>query len=199
MWCQTALTAANDPMTRIEPSVSVRLDPFKLPHRFRYHTGLDGEAGEASVVIERETVSVCRRLPSGVPAALRLPMAAFEGVAVRNTVHLASDTPLMVIELLHQDPQLSIPLAVLDDDIDVVADWKAWSRVLGLPMIHVGGDGAVRPIEERLGRLPVRPTKPRRRRSVLAGRRPRFLVRRQPGSADRIVMVAVEREICGWE
>lgn len=199
MWRQATLQAANDPAPRVDACVTVRLDPFKLPHAFRYHTGLDGAAAEASAVLDADRVRICRTLPSGIPATFDMPFSMFEGVAVRTTVHLGSDTPLVVIELLHRDPQMSVPLAVMEDYSDVIADWKAWARVLRLPMIHVGADGAVQTLEKRLGRLAVQTMKPRRRRSVLAGRRPRFLVRRKPGVVRSITMIAHDREISGWE
>jgi len=183
----------------------VRLDPAALPHRFRYDTGVDPRTGrpmgEAAVILDGTMVQVCRRLPSGIPMAMRLPMAAFEGVAVRM-----SDDPsdpggegLVILELLHRDPHLSLPLSVARDLDDVVADWKAWARVLMLPKLLVETDGSWRSLETRLGAVEVAPVKPRRRRSILAGRRPRFLTRRKVGVSGRDTVVIEKCEIFGRE
>ena len=105
---------------------------------------------------------------------------------------------LVVLELLHRDPHLSLPLSVAASLDDVVADWRAWSRVLALPMLMVEDDGSWRPLEERIGSVGVRPVQPRRRRSVLNARRPRFLTRRKTGIAPaEPVMVANTRELFG--
>ena len=181
----------------------VRLDPMALPHRFRYDTGADPRTGrpmgEAAVILEASMVQVCRRLPSGIPMALRFPMAAFEGVALRMSVdpEAPEAEPRVVLELLHRDPHLSLPLAVADDLDDVVADWKTWSRVLMLPMLMVEVDGSWSPVETRLGAVKIASPRPRRRRSVLAGRRPRFLARRKTGLTGRPPVMIDKREIFG--
>ena len=168
-----------------------------LPQCFKYHTGLDGEAGIAAVVLDRAQAVVCRRLPSGIPMAMRMPMHVFEGVAVRM-VNDADDVTI-VIELLHRDPNLSVPLTVAHDMDEIVADWRAWGRVLGLPLLTVDVDGSYRPVEDRLGSVIVQVARPRRRRSVLSKRRPRFLLRRQMGRRDEQFLHQDEREITSWE
>lgn len=179
----------------------LRLDPRALPQSYRYDTGIDPrsgrEMGEAAVIIEASMVSVCRRLPSGIPMAMRLPMAAFEGVSVRTCVDPADPDGegLVVLELLHRDPHLSLPLSVARDLDDVVADWKGWARVLSLPMLVVEADGSWHAIETRLGAVRVAPPCPRRRRSVLAGRRPRFLTRRKVGAATALPLASDRRGI----
>ncbi|MDR3496074.1 MAG: DUF6101 family protein [Ancalomicrobiaceae bacterium] len=175
----------------------MRVDPMALPQCFKYHTGLDGEAGIAAVVLDRAQAVVCRRLPSGIPMAMRMPMNVFEGVAVRM-VNEADDVTI-VIELLHRDPNLSVPLTVARDMDEVVADWRAWGRVLGLPLLTVDVDGSYRAVEDRLGALTIGHARPRRRRSVLAKRRPRFLMRRRMGRASEPTVRIAEREISSWE
>ena len=171
----------------------VRLDPYSLPHRFRYDTGTDPRSGQpmgpAAVFLEKTMASICRRLPSGIPMAMRLPMAAFEGVAVRLVPDTLGDDGtgdgdgVAVVELMHRDPMLSLPLSVASDLAEVVADWRAWARVLALPMLIVETDGSWRAVETRLGDLVVGRVRPRRARSVMNGRRPRFLARRKMGVA----------------
>ena len=187
----------------LRAGATVRLDPMTLPQRFRYDTGVDPRSGrpmgEAAVILEASMVQVCRRLPSGIPMALRFPMAAFEGVAVRMSVDPARPEaePRVVLELLHRDPHLSLPLSVADDLADVVADWKAWSRVLMLPKLVVEADGSWHSVETRLGAVEIAAVRPRRRRTVLADRRPRFLARRTPGLAGRDTVVIEKHEIFG--
>lgn len=203
------MTAGEEGETFPRALEPVRLDPFHLPHRFRYDTGTDPRSGrpmgEAAVFLEKSMASVCRRLPSGIPMAMRLPMAAFEGVAVRmvpDSVGADGESDgdgLAVVELLHRDPHLSLPLSVASDLAEVVADWKAWARVLGLPMLIVEVDGSWRPVETRLGDLVVAPVRPRRARSVMNGRRPRFLTRRKTGRLPAEPVMVKGREIFGRE
>jgi len=178
----------------------VRLDPLSLPHRFRYDTGIDPRSGqpmgEAAVMLEAHVAQVSRRLPSGIPMAMRLPMSAFEGVAVRVIPETdGAGEGLVVVELLHRDPQLSLPLSVAASVDDVVADWRAWARVLALPMLLVEVDGTWRTIEERLGSVVVKAVRPRRHRSVMNGRRPRFLIRRKVGVMPAEPVIVEGREI----
>jgi len=190
----------------VNKSVTVRVDPHSLPQSFRYNTGLSGEAAEAAVTLDRGLATVCRRLPSGIPMAIRMPMDIFEGVAVRmvplepsGAVTGSSEDVTIVVELLHRDPALSLPLMVTTTMDDVIADWRAWGRILGLPLLMVDADGSYRPVEPRIGCVTVRPVQPRRRRTVLAKRRPRFLARRRVGDASRAVSLAPAREITSWE
>jgi hypothetical protein len=63
-----------------------------------------------------------------------------------------------------------------------MAQWKSWSRVLGVPLLVADGDGALREPFRRIGRLGVgAPTPRRRRRSAIKWRRPSILMRRKPG------------------
>lgn len=194
------MTSTEDHETFGRPFEPVRLDPFSLPHRFRYDTGIDPRSGqplgEAAVMLEAHMAQVCRRLPSGIPMAMRLPMSAFEGVAVRVIPEVDGESEgLVVVELLHRDPQLSLPLSVAESLDDVVADWRAWARVLALPMLLVEVDGSWRALEERIGSVVVNSARPRRHRSVMNGRRPRFLVRRKVGVMPKEPVLLKLREI----
>ena len=83
--------------------------------------------------------------------------------------------------LRHRDPQLCLPLLVDDGMEDIVADWRAWSHYLGLPMVLVDADGTVRPVNRLLGRLQISDAMPRRMPASVTSRRPRFLARRKMG------------------
>jgi hypothetical protein len=179
----------------------MRLDPKALPHRFTYDTGLDGAAAEAAVLLDRERIRICRTLPSGIPMVMQLPLAAFEGVAIRFEASpgYTPDGLRAVLELRHTDPHLSVPLGFADDVRDMIADWRAWARVLALPLLVTEADDSLTTVESRIGAVEATPAKPRRRRSVLAQRRPRFLVRRRTGVLPEVPEIVGGREIFAWE
>lgn len=151
------------------------------------------------MILDRDMACVCRRLPSGIPMAMRMKTSVFEGVAVRFAAAEGSDEPRVVLELLHRDPNLSLPLTVAVDMDEIVADWRAWGKILSLPLLIVEADGSWHPVEQRIGAVDVRPARPRRRRTILTRRRPRFLVRRKPGLIPELPTFVSGREITAWE
>jgi hypothetical protein len=185
----TLSTSGIDLTGAAERGSPFRVDPAALPARFTYRTGLSGVAEGAAVVIDPTMISVARKLPSGIPLVLRFPPDAFEGVCVEVAADGETLETTVTLMLRHRDPQLSVPLAVYSDLEDVVADWLGWARALRLPRLMAEPDGRVTAIDQRLGALDVRPTAPRRRRSVLSKRRPRFLARRKPGTVGAQPMV----------
>ena len=46
--------------------------------------------------------------------------------------------------LEHRDTGLTVPLFVATEGDDAMAEWKSWSRVLGVPLLVADGDGALR-------------------------------------------------------
>src|SRR5690242_3908881 len=174
-----------------------RLDPFSLPARF---TTADAAAddGVRVVALHRERV-VLRRALSGMRMAVNLPVAAYRGVAIR--LDATNETPPFVaVTLEHADEDLSLPLFASTDNDDVVAEWQAWGRVLGLPLLIGDTDGSLREAFARIGALRIAPaTWRRRRRSAIARRRPSRLLRRQVGRADATFVHRGEREITAWE
>ena len=88
----------------------------------------------------------------------------------------------VAIMLEHRDQGLTVPLFVSTDGGDAMAEWKSWSRVLGVPLLVADPDGATREPFQRIGRLAVgKPSPRRRRRARLKARRPSILMRRKPG------------------
>jgi hypothetical protein len=160
--------------------ISVRLDPFSLPVRF---AAADDAADERLRVVDlhRERV-VLRRSVRGMRMALNLPVASFRGVAIRLSFAEAENVPSSIAVVLeHGDPSLSLPLFTAAESDDIVAEWQCWGRVLGLPLLVAESDGSLREPFARLGahlRIET-PTWRRRRRSTIARRRPRRLMRRQ--------------------
>lgn len=161
----------------------LRVDPFALPVRYSATLAGPASATTPSVYLDREQAIIKRRL-GGIPTTLSTPVSAFRGVAVRMTGDAETGAVRTIVELMHRDPAMSLPLVVIEDlgdGEDVAADWQAWGRALGLPLLIVDGDGTVRTPLEQLGGLVVNPAKARRAPASITRRRPRFLKRRKTG------------------
>lgn len=157
----------------------LRLNPFHLPQVVSYASRDD--LGDVSFTITERGAVMRRWLTlSALPISVALPARAFKGVAAR-AVEDEEGAITVTLELLHADPQLSVPLLVAHDLEDVAADWRAWSEAYGLPMLLVEEDGVARPLEETLGEVKVAATKNRRQGRATYRRRPRFLARRRTG------------------
>ena len=170
-----------------------RLDPLALPVRF---TANDAAADERvrHVELHPERV-ILRRAVQGMRIALNVPVQAFLGVSIRLTPETADAAGGVAVYLEHRDSALSIELYAAENADDVVAEWRLWARVLGVPALVTGSDGKFSEPFPRLGSVLCRaPAQRRRRRSPLARRRPRFLTRRRVG-AKRAPLVHREREI----
>lgn len=171
-----------------------RLDPLALPVRF---TASDAVADERvrHVELHRERV-ILRRAVQGMRVALNVPVTAFLGLAVRLVPAADSAPARAAVMLEHRDPALSIELYDAPDSDDVMAEWRLWSRVLGLPQIVADNAGNFSEPFPRLGAVRLRaPTARRRRRSPLAKRRPRFLARRRMSMKRETAIHRDEREI----
>jgi hypothetical protein len=176
-------------------SRAVRLDPFSLPVRFE---AADEAADERRRIVDlhRERV-VVRRCVGGMRMALNLPVSAFRGVAIR--LNQTEDAPPSAIDVVleHGDPALSLPLFSSETADEIVAEWHAWGRVLGLPLLVAERDGSLREPFARLGAVLVEaPTRRRRRRSTIARRRSSMRLRRRAASLPETPAVhRGEREI----
>ena len=159
----------------------MRLDPFRLPQMVSYATCDD--FGDVTFTIDQRGAIVRRILQmSGLPATVVLPANAFRGVAAR-ALEDPEGNVTVTLELLHNDPMLSVPLLVADNLEDVAADWRAWSDAYRLSMLLIEADGVARTLEESLGAaIKALPAQDRRKRRVAPVRRPRFLMRRKPGN-----------------
>ena len=161
---------------------AMRLDPLRLPQVVSYATRDDH--GDVTFTIDQRGAVVRRRLAmSGIPAIIALPARVFRGVAAR-ALEDGDGNVTVTLELLHDDPLLSVPLLVAGDLDDVAADWRAWAEAYRLPMLLIEADGVARTLEESLGGgiVAKAPIERRKRRSRTAKRRPRFLMRRKAGS-----------------
>jgi Family of unknown function (DUF6101) len=174
---------------------SRRLDPFSLPVRFE---AADETADERRRVVDlhRERV-VVRRSVAGMRMALNMPVSAFRGVVIR--LNQKDDAPPSAIDVVleHGDPALSLPLFSSETTDEIVAEWQAWGRVLGLPLLVAERDGSLREPFARVGALRVEaPTWRRRRRCMIASRRPSIRLRRRAARLPNSpVVYRGEREI----
>jgi hypothetical protein len=170
-------------------SRSSRLDPSALPLRYKATFDEAGRRVEATIFLDRDQAIIKRRSSIGAPLTACLPISAYEGVAVRMAAVGAAGDIEVVVELRHRDPSLSLPLRVAHDPADVADDWRGWGKALGLPLLLVEQDGRTIVVTDRESALTVLPPQSRRRHSIFAVRRPRFLARRKrgrPGQPERI-------------
>ena len=138
---------------------------------------------------ERAVATLRDRLGAAESAKQDLIAFARGHSGATHAIHLA------VLELMHADPMLSVPLLVAEDLDDVAADWRAWSDAYRLPMLLIEADGIARTLEESLGAVRTDPAKPRRKGRVASGRRPRFLARRKCGDLGLRLVVDGEEII----
>ena len=177
--CRATAAGTPEPSPRSSGMASApRLDPFSLPVRF---TAADEAADERLRVVDlhRERV-VLRRSVRGMRMALNLPVTAFRGVAIRLIGEAGQAPSAIAVVLEHDDASLSLPLFSAEASDDVVAEWQAWGKTLGLPLLVVEGDGSLREPFARLGAVRIAaPIARRRRRGAIARRRPLRSLRRK--------------------
>ena len=171
---------------------TLRIDPRRFPQKISY--SIRSAAGDVTIHLDERGAVMRKRLPtSGLPISIALPARAFRGIAARAIDHGDGEVTV-TLELHHRDPDLSVPLLVAHDLCDIAADWRAWSQAYGIPMLMVEADGVARPLEEHLGEPRMHELRQRRRHSLIGLRRPRFLMRRTPGSLG-VAMRLEGREI----
>lgn len=154
-----------------------RLDPLALPVRHAERGG--------AYIIDRDR-AVVRRSARGLVATLDVPVSAYRGVAVRMTAEDEAGNLRVVVELMHKDPALSLPLVVADDPEAVAPDWIAWGKALGLPLLFVEQDGTVSSPDGGSDGAAPTTTGARRGGMPFRGRRSRFARRRKPGAFHSI-------------
>jgi hypothetical protein len=168
--------------TQLKPvwaSCDMRLDPFRLPQAVSY--SVRDDLGDVTFTVDHRGATMRRVLEcSGLPVTVALPSRAFSGVAARAMEH-GDGSVTVTLELLHNDPMLSVPLLVAHDLDDVAADWRAWSEAYRLPMLLIESDGVARTLEDSLGLVKKGPPAERRKGRASTQRRPRFLARRRTG------------------
>ena len=110
---------------------ALRLDPFGLPVRFSASdAAADGQVRD--VELHRERV-VLRRSLHGMRMALNMPVAAFDGISLWLVPAEDGAEDALAVVLKHRDPALTLPLFVTSQPTRQLAEWRAWSQVLGVP------------------------------------------------------------------
>ena len=131
-----------------------------------------------------------RRLSRGITLALNLPVAAYLGVAIRMEPPAGTAAGVVALVLEHPDPTLSLILYRAVDGTDIVAEWRAWGRTLGVPLLVAEADGRLREPFDRIGGVRVGPPiSRRRRRSALRQRRPALPLQRRTGTLPATPLV----------
>jgi hypothetical protein len=176
-------------------SRALRLDPFALPVRFSADdAAADGRVRE--IELHRERV-VLRRSLAGMRMALNMPVSAFAGISLRSVPGGGGGQDALTIMLEHSDPALTLPLFRTSQADEAIAEWRAWSQVLGLPLLLADHAEALHAPNARLRHMRIaRPRPRRRRRSPLKNRRPSIHLRRGYGKVTEATPVhRGEREI----
>ncbi|TLP45590.1 hypothetical protein FDK21_12655 [Cohaesibacter sp. CAU 1516] len=184
---------------------SARIDPHNLKKFFQTseirkkaatltglpHAILFGESRSGMVQIKSDHALVECALTCGLPLIVRVPMGYYQGIGARFVVGNREGNPLVcILELVHKDPSLSVPVAVSTDLEDIAIDWQSWSRRYDLTMLHQPlGSGDYVAAESNgtsLSGLSVAKQQPRRPHAQFSARRPRFLARRKTGLAGQM-------------
>ncbi|HEY0034142.1 MAG TPA: DUF6101 family protein [Devosia sp.] len=131
-----------------------------------------------------KTVTIRRMIEqSGVAIKVKVPITEFIGVAVATAI---SEEGVLTssIELVHADSELNYKVFEEQGNHSVVAEWQNWGKKLRLPLFIKAGDGQYMPYSQHVDGVMVGNTAARRKLAAEAGRRPRFLNRRQPGQPE---------------
>ncbi len=142
-------------------SRALRLDPYALPVRYAARdSGADGQVRD--IELDRERV-VLRREVRGIRMKIGVLVTEFTGVTMRTLPPEGEEPAAVAVMLEHRDHGLTVPLFVATEGDDAMAEWKSWSRVLGVPLLVADGEGALREPFPRIGRLAIGTPTPRRR------------------------------------
>jgi hypothetical protein len=137
------------------------------------------------------SVVIARRV-AGISMRVQVPLASYKGVRLSLGTEREGET-LHTIELLHRDPDLSVPLVEAADPRVIASEWCAWANSLSLPRLFEDFPADCSPEKSLVAA-------PRRRGSAVAKRRTRFARRRRTGAQQRLaVSYSGEREIISYE
>jgi hypothetical protein len=159
-------------------------------------TGTEFEVGVGSAVADPFDLirDICGKVATMVIAAGRgAPGGAVAPAAlILRAVDPEADS--FRIAVADREGRTLIDLGPFGDE-DAVAIWRSLAASSGLPLVMVGLDGQVHQPVQQIGRIQLGAIRIRRAMALLAGRRPRFLVRRKTARLPRRPLVYSEREI----
>ena len=112
---------------------ALRLDPFGLPVRFSTSDAVaDGGCAISNSIVSASCCGV-RYAACAWPSICRsLLLTAFH--CCRFRPKMASGSALTVV-LKHRDPALTLPLFMTSHPGEALAEWRAWSQVLSVPLL----------------------------------------------------------------
>jgi hypothetical protein len=152
-------------------------DPFHLPQsvaieatgRVRRAFGLIRYA-----TIDTEAVAVKDSSPILGVFDWSETMAAYRGVLMRVAPSGKTGSKTMVIvELVHsRSEKRCIAVYASEDGVDAASRWRAWGRMLRLPLLVEDREGTLHHAERRLGGLQVNAPQPHAGANPLSARRP---------------------------
>ncbi|MFY9599527.1 MAG: DUF6101 family protein, partial [Pseudolabrys sp.] len=122
---------------------------------------------------------------------------AYDGISLRLVPGEGGAEDVLAVVLKHSDPALTLPLFVTSQPDEALAEWRAWSQLLGMPLLLAEQSTGSQAANAQLGDLHIeRPRPRRRRRSALKHRRPSILLRRGSGTIGKTTPIhRGEREI----
>jgi Family of unknown function (DUF6101) len=141
------------------------------------------EDGWRHVSFDHEFVRIDRQV-AGITITVNVPTFSYRGIVLRACRQADGLNTRYQVELCHDDRQLCAMLHETPDDRDVIALWRAHGRRLSLPLLVEDRDGRLQPVEG----LVAGQASERRLGSAVRGRRPRFLVKRQPGRGADLIL-----------
>lgn len=102
------------------------------------------------------------------------PVSGYEGVALRVLPCDAKANKCVAVVELSHGGNLGRNLVVYagDDGIDAAARWRAWGRMLRLPLLIEDREGQLHPAERRLGAIEISDPQPHAGANPLSARRP---------------------------
>src|SRR5688572_15938289 len=144
-----------------------------------------GPANDNGPKEPEKTVTVRKQLEkSGVAIKIKVPVSEYVGVAVSTSI-TEEGVLSSSIELVHGDPDLNYRVFEEVGNANVVAEWQNWGKKLRLPLFIKAGDGSMLPYTQQVDGVMLGSATGRRKLMAEAGRRPRFLNRRQPGQTSQ--------------
>lgn len=141
--------------------------------------------GTRTLALSAAQVKIARRV-RGVGMDIKLPPTAFKGVALRLEPRGDFGWHYRLV-LEHADEGLASCLYSADHDLDVVALWRRYAKILNLPRLVEHDDGTLAPVED-VSDIQKKVKCPnalkafafaRRKVKALTKQRPRFLRRRK--------------------
>ncbi|MFN4339177.1 DUF6101 family protein [Parvibaculum sp.] len=152
-------------------------DPFSLPCHVAVKAGgpVDRAFGFIRfATIYRDAITAYDSSPILGRFEWSEPLSAYEGVALRILpCDRRARNLVAIVELSHRcRAPRSLVVYAGEDGVDASARWRAWGRVLNLPLLVEDREGTLHPAERRLGAIQISHPQPHAGANPLTARRP---------------------------